>query len=63
MKMKKKYADVEVKTIEFIRGNAVLNAAGSLTTTSVTFNERNVEVYELQEDDEFKSSSFKDLTF
>jgi len=63
MNMKEKYADVEVKTIEFIRGNAVLNAAGSLTTTSVTFNEGNVEVYGLQEDDEFKSSSFKDLTF
>jgi len=62
--MKEKYADVEVKTIEFIRGNAVLNALGSITDTPVVLNSENsVSIDPLKEDNEFKTSSFSDITF
>jgi len=59
--MKEKYADVEVKTIEFIRGNAVLNAAGSLTQKPIEI-DSSVSVDDLQEDG-FDDSPFTDLRF
>jgi len=61
--MKDKYVSVKVRTIEFLRGDSVLSAVGSITETKIVVDGENVSVDPLKSDIEFDTSDFKNITF
>jgi len=63
-KMKEKYVDVKVRTIEFLRGDTVLAGVGSIIESApITVNSNDVDIEDLTQDSDFDSSPFSNPTF
>jgi len=55
--------EVSVESLEFLRRNAVITAAGSITSVPVNVNNTDVNVTEFGKDDVFNEKGFGDIAF